>query len=145
METSAMVITPLIGVGPVMFAMNREAVHSHLGEPDADEARRDFYYGGLLQVFFASDGRVESVQIARTCPLRPILYDIPVLELSAGEVVARIGRITPVRTDHREYPHTSLFADVEVSLWRPPDPDAPHEVPFEAVAASRAGLLSHML
>jgi len=145
METSAMIITPLIGVGPLVFAMDRQAVHARMGKPDADGARRDFYYAGMLQVFFSSDGIVESAQIARGCPMRPLLFDIPILELPAREVVARIARITPVRTDHREYPHTSLFAEIEVSLWRPPDPDAPPEVAFEAVAASRAGLLSHML
>ncbi len=137
-----MTIRPLEGIGSLAFGMSREEVFAELGTPDRSKPRIDFFYGGMLRVFYTDDGKVETVEIARGGPLRPILYGIPVLELSSKEVVSRLARLTPVKADHFEYPHTAIFADIEVSLWRPADPDAPPDTQCDAVSASRLGLLS---
>ncbi|MFH5802962.1 hypothetical protein [Alienimonas sp. DA493] len=137
-------IKPRIGVGPIRFGMTRDALRKHLGEPDADDAAREWYLEDMA-IDFDPSGSVVFVELARSENYKAMLNGKCLHELDADQAVAHLQAIAPYDENDPELGYAYRFPELQMSLWRPaiPDgeqaPDDPTGRCFESVGVGGEG------
>jgi hypothetical protein len=122
-------VTPLVGVGPVLLGMRRDEVRAVLGSepvefrksPEAPHTT-DAFHGGF-HVHYSRGSTVEFIEVARGFGLKAILDGVDALAIPAAELLRRLERRTTVDEDGSEPGYAFVFPEWELSLWRPVDSD----------------------
>jgi hypothetical protein len=115
-------VEPLKGIGEIRLGMARADVRKAMPEtPDVSGSRNhvDNYHDGGLQVFYDRNDKVEFIEMLRGSGLSAVTQGVDVFAHTAKEVLDIITNITEYNQDDLEVGYSYVFADLELSLWRP--------------------------
>jgi len=145
-------VRPGVGIGPISIDMTRDearAAGSGAGLQASDFLRgagqadqptsgsMDLSFGGQLFAYFHGGDLVEEVEVAVSGPLPVALLDVD-LRASYSDVLRAMRAHGPVDATHHEYPSTSVFPELGLSLWADVIADDMSEVNVEAVLVRRS-------
>lgn len=116
-------IKPKIGVGPIRIGMTRAEVREHLGQPEADDDKREWYLEDMA-INFDPSGKVTFIELAESENYKATLNGKCLHDLDADEAVSHVQKIAPYDENDPEFGYTYLFPDLQISLWRPVIPDS---------------------
>jgi hypothetical protein len=149
-------IRPLIGVGPVRFAMTCPEVRAALGKPShvrtahtlgsVEFPETDYFFRNSFQVTYDAEGTVEFIELGKYYGFVATYEGVDLLRVNANEAVALVARKAAIDESDGEYPMTVIFPELELSLWRECRPeDDPAGIDgrqFSAVGLGRVGYRS---
>jgi len=127
----ALVVLPMVGVGPVHLGATREQVHAALGHPEAGflkvptcEHRTDTWFDGCLQVFYEGESpAVSFIELSRGVGFEASLFGLPVFATRVPVLVAELSHHSQLEASDPELGFSFKFPSIELALWRPSDDD----------------------
>jgi hypothetical protein len=139
-------VRPGHGIGPIQIGMTRSEARDAARDAGlaVEEFRRgggdgppDFVIGRQLFAYFGEDGTVDEVEAGVSGPQR-VAYGALDLTSSYAGVLEAMKPLGQVDETHPEYPSTSVFSELGLSLWADVGPQDLADALVAAILVRRA-------
>ena len=126
-------VVPHVGIGPVRLGMTRDEVRAVMpGQPytfrkvpDAKHETDGYHECGFQVFYFGPIPTVEYIELCRDSGFRAFYRGVDVFETAADVMVSHVCRDADYDPDDPELGCCYVFPNLELSLWRPFEPDSP--------------------